>query len=91
MIYLAKSMGIVLVIEMLMTLTNLTAANSPMMFPKPYEYYPCENKNMTVNCNNIIGDNSSPEFIFPLYLQTNYFQNKNLNWAIFFGIDIQFS
>ena len=63
-------MGVVLVIEMLMTLTNLTAANSPMMFPKPYEYYPC---NMTVNCNNIIGDNSSTEFIFPLYLQTNYF------------------
>jgi hypothetical protein len=85
MIYLAYSFGSVLIIEILMTLMNLTVANSPMDFPKPFEFYPCSLNNSTqmIDCTN------DPQFPFPFYLHSDFLKN-NLKWTIFLGLDIQF-
>ena len=34
-------LGISLILEYFMTLTNLSVTNSPMDFPDAYQYYPC--------------------------------------------------
>ena len=37
----SRAIGISLLIEYSLVLVNITAMNSPMTFPSPYEFYPC--------------------------------------------------
>jgi hypothetical protein len=39
----AKVIGFSMIFEYLMTLLNLTSLNTPMIFPEPYQNYPCKN------------------------------------------------
>jgi hypothetical protein len=44
MLILSFTIGFTLIFEYFLTLTNLSAANTPMPFPKPFSRYPCRDK-----------------------------------------------
>lgn len=76
MLYMSYTFGIILALEYICTLTNLTSLNSPMKFPDPYNTgYPSK---------------EFPEgiFIFPWFLKIDFLRD-NLAWAHFFSIDIE--
>ena len=74
------------VIEYLLTLTNLSVANSPMRFPSPYEHYPCTYDGTKMNCPTSA---DQQEYPFPWFMRFDFLR-ENLDWALFFSIDVQF-
>lgn len=48
-LHISRAIGISLLFEYSLILLNITAMNSPMSFPSPYEYYPCATQNMVGN------------------------------------------
>jgi len=40
-LHISRAIGITLLVEYTLVLFNITAMNSPMTFPSPYEFYPC--------------------------------------------------
>ncbi len=85
-LHISRAIGISLLLEYMLVLVNITAMNSPMTFPSPYEYYPCatQNKNGTkiqADCSKI-----NSNFTMPIFKNT--FLNENLPLAMYFGIDI---
>ncbi len=73
-------------LEYSLLLVNITAMNSPMSFPSPYEYYPCATQNKQgiekqADCSMI-----NSNFTMPIFKNT--FLNENLPMAMYLGIDI---
>jgi hypothetical protein len=100
MLYMSWAFGFTIITEYILSLTNLTTVNSPQNFPRPFDSYPCNvavpqpdwdeytkanHKYKIADCSNLPEYN----FPFPWFLQVDFLYN-NLNWAIFFSIDIEF-
>ena len=88
MLYMSFVFGITIACEYIASLTNLTAANSPMPFPYPFQNYPCQNMPndtmYTPNCSNL----PETRFVFPWFIKNDFLFN-NLDWAVFLSIDVE--
>lgn len=85
-LHISRAIGITLLVEYTLVLFNITAMNSPMTFPSPYEFYPCATQNkagseIQADCSKI-----NQNFTMPLYKNT--FMNDNLSMAMYLGIDL---
>ena len=72
MVIMAYTFGFTLATEYFLLLTNLNSVNSPMEFPTDLAPYPVKNEEL---------------FLFPWFFKIDFLKN-NLNWTVFFGIDI---
>lgn len=75
MLYMSYTFGTVLAFEYLLTLFNLSSANSPMIFPENYPIFPP-----------IVNGTATSPFMIPIFLNSQSLTN-NLEWAAFFSID----
>jgi hypothetical protein len=62
----------------LVTLTNLTSANSPMTFPRSYLTFPCEK----------LPECPLTTFTFPLFMHSELLRNQ-LDLVLYLGINVQ--
>ena len=76
------------VFEYMLTLTNMTNANSPMEFPSQYTLTPCK-LDATLPTQISCPEDGGSEFLFPLFMKSAFLR-ENLDWALFLGIDVQF-
>ena len=95
--YFVNAIAISMILKYLLVLTNLTFANTPMGFPKDFEYYPCQNvltnpeapKQEQVH--NIVCPDAnsmdSQKYLFPWYIRSDFLRD-NLTWTMFLGIDL---
>lgn len=87
--YIVNAIGLSLMLKYVLTLTNLTFANTPMGFPKDFTYYPCEENPTTLEISCPTVDNTdSQKYFFPWYMRYDFLRN-NPNWTQFFNIDVQ--
>lgn len=87
--YIAVAICFSLIGKYLMVLTNLTFANTPMGFPKGFEYYPCApdaSQPGGIDCPDSVNTDSQ-KYYFPWYMRYDYLRD-NATEAMFLGIDI---
>jgi hypothetical protein len=74
-----------------MTLTNLSFANSPLSFPKEYQYYPCVEQTIPPTeggaASTVVNCNVEQQFFFPWFTGIDFLKN-DLEWTMFFSIDV---